>query len=362
MITVHASVLVLALVARQTPEARAPAVELPAVVREAAFPVTADELMGHVAFLAHERMRGRGAGTPEEALAAAYVAAEFKKLGLLPAGPEGAYEQPFQGMGVEPIAEGRMKFVGFESRNVLAWLPGSGGAREYVLIGAHYDHLGVGPDDAIFSGADDNASGVAGLLGIAKALVAAQTRPKRAILFAAFGAEERGMVGSEHYAEHPVRELELMAAMVNIDMIGRGKFLDRAMLALPKRLMGVADGPGVGLLGSQPDGASGSGLLALAKAVCALEGLPGYAPEDFPRLKAIIEGATAGRGDFEPFRKRGVPTLFFSTSENDDYHQPSDTPDKLDPHVLHRITRTIYRFVLALDTLPARAVEAGAEK
>jgi hypothetical protein len=354
--------LALLLAAPQTQAPRAPAVELPAAVRDAPFPVTADELMGHVAFLAHDRMKGRAAGTPEDGLAAAYVAAEFAKLGLVPAGTEGSYEQPFEGMAIEQVAEGQMRIVRIESRNVLAWLPDHADAREYVLIGAHYDHLGAGADGAIFNGADDNASGVAGLLGIAKALVAAPVRPKRAILFAAFGAEEGGLVGSKHHAEHPARELELMAAMVNIDMIGRGKFLDRAMLSLPKRLMGIADGPGVGLLGGQPDGASGGGLLALAKAACALEGLPGYAPEDFPRLKALIEGATAGRGDFEPFRQRGVPTIFFSTSENDDYHQPSDTPDKLDPVVLLRITRTIYRFVLALDALPPRAVEAGAER
>jgi Zn-dependent M28 family amino/carboxypeptidase len=362
LLQLPAILLVLALTAAQAPDEQTPEMELPAAVRDAPFPVTPGELMGHVAFLAHDRMRGRAAGTIEEAVAAAYIAAEFQKLGLEPAGMDGAYEQPFQGARGEPGEGGQMNIVQWESRNVLAWLPGSEDSQEYVLIGAHYDHLGVGPDGAIFNGADDNASGVAGLIGIAKALVSAEARPRRAILFAAFGSEERGIVGSEHYAKNPVRELEGLAAMINIDMIGRGRFLDRAMFAIPKRLMGITDGAGVGLLGSQSDGGSGGELLALAKAACAHEGLPAYAPEDFPRLKTLIEGATAGRGDFEPFRRRGVPTIFFSTSENDDYHQPTDTPDKIDPVALHRITRTIYRFVLALDVLPSRVLEAAAEK
>ena len=167
------------------------------------------------------------------------------------------------------------------------------------------------------------------------------------------------MVGSEHDAENPVRELELMAAMINIDMIGRGRFLDRAMLALPKRMMGIGEGPGVGLMSGNPDGEADRVLLALARAACAFEELPGYAPEDFPRLKPIIDGMTAGRGDFEPFRKRGVPTIFFSTSENDDYHQPTDTIDKLDGEAMHRVARAIYRCVLSLDALPARESGAG---
>jgi hypothetical protein len=85
-------------------------------------------------------------------------------------------------------------------------------------------------------------------------------------------------------------------------------------------------------------------------------------PGHFSRLQSLIEDATAGRGDFEPFRRRGVPTIFFSTSKNDDYHQPTDTIAEVDAAVLHRIARVVYRFVLALDAIAPRAAEAAAGK
>jgi Zn-dependent M28 family amino/carboxypeptidase len=295
--------------------------------------------MGHVAFLAHDRMRGRGGGTPEEALAAAYVAAELQKLGLE------AVEQPFEIPNT--AAEGGV----LESRNVLAWLPGSDPAlgEEHILIGAHLDHLGV-RNGTVFNGADDNASGVAGLLGIARAL-ASGPAPRRSILFVAFGSEELGLRGSRHYVAHPAHPLEDLVAMINFDMIGHGNFLDGEAMKQIRVAAGLEPGPGVGLLG----GGHAPVLLELARDAFDYEEIPLYAPEDYPRaIREMVADMTAGRSDHAPFEQARIPYLFFSTSEHDRYHESTDDPDTLDGEVLRAVARAAYRTVLAIDALEER--------
>ena len=308
------------------------------------FGPTADELMGHVAFLSHDRLRGRGAGTPEEALAAVYVAAELAKLGLEP------FEQPFK-FDDTVLVDGELVTRTVESRNVLAWLEGDDRelAREYILVGAHMDHLGVRQGE-VFNGADDNASGVAGLLGIARALVEGP-RPWRSILLVAFGAEEMGLRGSRHYVAAPARPLEELVAMVNLDMIGHGDFLDGQAHAQIRPLVGLEPGPGVGLLG----GAHSPELLELARAAFDHEELPLRAPEDYTVLvQKMIARMSDGRSDHAPFAEAGIPHLFFSTSEHDRYHRPTDDLETVDPEVLHAIARGVYRTVLAIDELDER--------
>ncbi|MFQ5655505.1 MAG: M20/M25/M40 family metallo-hydrolase, partial [Planctomycetota bacterium] len=220
---------------------------IPRAVLEADFPVSAEEMLGHVHFLAHDRLRGRDAGSREEELAATYIAAELRKLGLEPAGDDGGWEQAF-GLIRVVRAEGGPRVEKLTSRNVLAWLPGSDEslAGEYIVFGAHFDHLGADGEGQIYNGADDNASGVAGMLAVARACARGAIRPRRSILFVAFGAEERGLGGSRHLVSHPPRPLERLAAMINLDMIGRKSFLDRAPLRMAKAYVGIRPGPGVG--------------------------------------------------------------------------------------------------------------------
>lgn len=190
-------------------------------------PPSLDEsaVLERIRVLAHDSMAGRGSGTADELRAARYVASELEALGLEPGAP--GYLQSFD---VPPERiEGR---TGVTSQNVVGVLPGEGDlADDWLVVGAHYDHEGTRETSPgtieIFNGADDNASGTAVMLEIARELSRHVERggtadgPRRSVMFVAFGAEELGLVGSQHYCENPTVPLDAVAAMVNFDMVGR---------------------------------------------------------------------------------------------------------------------------------------------
>ncbi len=186
--------------------------------------------------------------------------------------------------------------------NVLGYLPGE--TDEYLIIGAHYDHLGLGEHfsmapslaGTVHHGADDNASGTAGVLELAR-YFAAQPKLKRGILFMTFAGEELGLLGSGYYANHPLMPLAKAATMVNLDMIGR--------VREGKLYVGGA-GTGTGL---QADLDS-----AAAK----------Y------RFKIDFSDNGYGSSDHTSFTTKQVPVLFFFSGLHGDYHKPSDTWDKID--------------------------------
>jgi len=320
-------------------------------VLSAAFAPKADEVFAHVEHLANADLRGRRAGSQEGAKAAKYIAGVFEDLGLEPAGDGDGFEQPFERMMAlrtkpDPEGEGESwtaaKVV---YRNVLGWLPGSDPAvaDEYVLIGAHFDHLGE-RDGEVHLGADDNASGTAAMLAIARACAEGSPRPRRSVLFAAFDGEERGLEGSRYFVRHSPRSLEKLVAMINLDMLGRGTFYDQKRMGPLKKAMRIPEGMAVGVLGTSysPE------LAAIARAVCGADELPIVVPEDYPLLQRFIEKQSKGRSDHAPFEQLEIPYLFFSTGESDDYHRPTDTVDKVDAQALWRITRCVYRVVLAI--------------
>ncbi len=177
--------------------------------------VTAPELRRVVSFLADDKLGGRG--TPSKGLddAADFIAAEFKKSGLEPKGDDGFFQTTEY--------KGRNGVSG-KVRNVVGLLKGSDPklAEEVVMVTAHYDHLGTraqGEGDRIFNGANDDASGTAGVVALARAL--GKARPKRSVLFVTFWGEERGLLGSKYYGEHPVVPLAKTVADVNLEQIGR---------------------------------------------------------------------------------------------------------------------------------------------
>jgi hypothetical protein len=203
--------------------------------------------------------------------------------------------------------------------NVIGILPGTDPAlaEESVVIGAHYDHLGrIG--GAVFHGADDNASGTSVVLGLARAFAAVGGAP-RTLVFVLFAGEEMGLIGSDHYVRHPVRPLERMAAMVNFDMVGR----------LREGRVTVA---GV---------ESGGALRAVVTAAAA----------DEPLAIAYHESPFAP-SDQVRFYAAGVPVLFFTTGRHPDYHQPTDTADRLDMAGMARIAALGLRSVTALAAAP----------
>ncbi len=184
-------------------------------------------ILDDVRYLADDRLAGRLTGSPGADTAAAYIARRFAEAGLQPAA--GGWFQSFTISPDAPAA--RAAGVGGKvGRNVIGILPGRDPARrnESVIIGAHYDHLGLGgygaldaPDSTgkVHNGADDNASGTAALIHIADVL--AQNPPARTVIFIAFSGEELGLFGSAYYVKHPVYPLNASLAMVNLDMVGR---------------------------------------------------------------------------------------------------------------------------------------------
>jgi hypothetical protein len=191
-----------------------------------------------------------------------------------------------------------------EVANVVGYIPGE--TPEYVIIGAHYDHLGLGeqysmaPDQsgAIHPGADDNASGTAGVLGLAR-WFASHPKMKRGILFIAFAGEEIGLLGSSHYTAAPLLPLRDAVAMINLDMVGR--------LRDHKLTVGGTS--------------SGDGMKALVGAAAKRAGLE----------LQTDDTAVYGSSDHTTFKARMMPVLFFFTGLHADYHRPSDTADRIDP-------------------------------
>ena len=183
-------------------------------------------LIEDVRYLSADRLAGRLTGSPGADSAAEYIARRFAEVGLQP-GREGWFQQ-FQ---IAPDAPGvrRAQLPSMRGRNVIGILPGRDPVlrREAVIVGAHYDHLGSGefgslnPDSTgrVHNGADDNASGTAALIHIARTLAAAP--PLRTVVFIAFSGEELGLLGSAHYVKEPLYGLDGTVAMINLDMVGR---------------------------------------------------------------------------------------------------------------------------------------------
>ena len=189
--------------------------------------VTEETLRKDVGTLASDAFEGRAAGFPGAEKAADYIAGVFRKHGLSPGGEEGSYFQPFTF---------NRKKQEFRAKNCLALVEGSDPAlrSELVVVGAHYDHVGrkgqgVGgqgkdprnPEDEIWNGADDNASGTSCVLALARAFAASKVRPRRSVLFALWCAEEAGLLGSKHWCATPTWPIEKVVFNLNMDMVGR---------------------------------------------------------------------------------------------------------------------------------------------
>src|SRR5437773_8141051 len=209
--------------------------------------------------------------------------------------------------------------------NVVGILPGTEPSRagEAVVVGAHYDHLGY-QDGVLHPGADDNASGTAIVVGLARAFASAGGAP-RTLVFVLFGGEELGLLGSGHYVSHPPIPLTKTVAMLNFDMVGR------------------TQGTRVTIAG----GDSGSGLRAMAGDAAQHEG-----------VTAELLGNPHGPSDHSRFYEAGVPVLFFYTGGHGDYHRPTDTADKIDAVGMARLAAVAVRMIGQLASDGARPVYA----
>jgi hypothetical protein len=199
--------------------------------------------------------------------------------------------------------------------NVCAVLEGSDNKAEALVLSAHHDHIGRRVDGDAFNGADDNASGTAGLLTLAEAFVKCGERPSRSIVFLSVSGEELGLWGSKYYSEHPTWPLARIVANINIDMIGRAE---------PE-----ADGSRIQITPSK-DHAKYSSIGRLAASLA-------------PRLKISFTSGDAyyERSDHYNFAVKGVPVVFLCDGEHPDYHQVSDSADRLDYPRMESVARLL---------------------
>jgi len=178
--------------------------------------ITANSLRGDVSFLASDLLEGRDTPSRGLDIAGEYIASQFRRLGLEPAGDDGY----FQTVVLHPEDKDSPT-----SRNVAGILRGSDPRLKdtYVILSSHYDHLGLAQsgDDRIFNGANDDASGTASVLEVANALAALHPRPKRSLLFILFCGEEKGLRGSSYYVMHPLVPLAKTIAQLNLEQLGR---------------------------------------------------------------------------------------------------------------------------------------------
>ena len=255
-----------------------------------------------VNWLADDARQGRGLGSEGLARAGLWMEQQFKSIGLEPAGDDGGYRHVF---GV-PIADPSNPHAqkGFVyAFNVIGRIPGNGDLDGVVLIGAHYDHLGFGgegslePDSrAIHNGADDNASGSAALLEVARQMHERRGQLKRDVVFMAFSAEERGLVGASNIVRQPPEGLDMddAVAMLNMDMVGRLRDEKLSVLG----------------------GDSAEEWDDLVAPLCERYG-----------LECSIGGDGFGSSDQAAFFAADIPVLHFFTGTHAEYHKPSDDAD-----------------------------------
>jgi Zn-dependent M28 family amino/carboxypeptidase len=208
----------------------------------------------------------------------------------------------------------------------------------YVVVSAHFDHVGVGrPDargDSIYNGADDNGTGTAALLELAQAFAAMPVKPGRSILLLAVSGEEKGLLGSAYYGDNPTVPREAIVANINVDMIGR----------------------------NAPDS-----IVAIGVEFSSLGPLTQRIGVDHPELGLTVsddlwpEQNFFFRSDHYSFARHEIPAIFFFAGVHEDYHRPSDTVDRIDGDKTARVTRLVLRLAhaIASDAQPPQWTDEG---
>jgi hypothetical protein len=277
-----------------------------------------------IAYLASDALEGRGTGSAGNDAAAAWAARRYESLGLQPL--SAGYQQRFLARPAMAHSSGPTELP---TQNVVAMLPGRDPALrgQTIVIGAHIDHLGRAPEssldpdakDAIRNGADDNASGTAAVLELARLLSAHPTR--RSVIFVNFTGEELGLLGSQYFVEHSPVPIDSIVAMLNFDMVGRmrGDSLIVYGVATAKEMLSVIDSANAGV-----------GL--------AIRGL----------------GDGFGPSDHSSFFAKNIPVLHFFTNLHDDYHRATDDAYKINAAGEARVVALAERVVRQIDARPAR--------
>ena len=277
--------------------------------------ISADRMQQTVNFLADDTLEGRAAGSRGGRAAGAFLELQFEKLHLQPAGEGGVYFQEF----------------GAGSRNIIGTIEGSDPAlkQQYIVVSAHYDHVGYGtarnsygPIGYIHHGADDNASGVAGLLAVVEALNHLPQHPRRSILLALWDGEEAGLLGSRYWIKHPTVPLDQVPIAVNLDMIGRLRG-GRVEIYGARTAYGWRR-----LISEETDGLD---------------------------LSVLFHWDLKPDSDHYSFIEHGIPAVLLFTGLHADYHRPSDTADKINSAGMREMAQLALRMAVTLanaDELP----------
>ena len=274
-------------------------------------------LKNHISYLSSDELQGRLTGSAGEKKAAAYIVKEFKSLGLKPYANQ-SYLQTFNyKVKINPHSTDASSDKANSGTNVIAFLDNK--ASKTIVIGAHYDHLGLNEHNhsskpnshgEIHNGADDNASGVAAVLELARMFSQNKTKENVNYIFALFSGEEDGLIGSKHMAETLKSLYPNVVTMINLDMIGR---LDK-----DKSLT-------VGGIGTAPEFST---IITKNK------------PAGF---NVTLDNAGQGPSDHTSFYLKDIPVLFFFTGTHADYHKPSDDEDKINYYGVRNIVDYVFR-------------------
>ncbi|MFY0686543.1 MAG: M28 family peptidase [Cyclobacteriaceae bacterium] len=273
-----------------------------------------------VGYLAADSLSGREFGTEGEKKAADFLTSEFKKIGLSPAGTDGFYQPFYVKKSDNPHEKAAIgDSLGTKGYNVLGMIDNP--SDEIIVIGAHFDHLGMGSfsslhrgEEQVHNGADDNASGTAALLHLARVLSKKQLN--RDILFFAISGEEKGLWGSNYFVKNPTLDLSKVNYMVNMDMVGR---LDTTK-GLAVHGVGTAE--------------VWSGVLDIANT---------------DNIKLIKKESGTGPSDHTSFYLQDISVLHFFTGQHEDYHKPGDDAEKLNYGGILQVANLIERLVVDLD-------------
>jgi hypothetical protein len=278
-----------------------------------------EQMVSDISYLASDKLKGRTFGSEGETKAGEYIAKRFKLLGLKPMGDNGTY---FQALTVKNNNPHEVEFAddkqpGYLSgRNVIGYL--DQGAQYTVIVGAHYDHLGMGlfgslytGEPAIHNGADDNASGTSTIMELAQRLLPYK---EHNYLFIAFTGEENGLWGSNYFTKHPTIDMSKVVAMVNFDMVGR---MSENKVAIN----------GTGTSPVWPD---------LIKAA------------NMDSLDITMGESGVGPSDHTSFYLIDIPSIHFFTGAHEDYHKPSDDVDKINADGMEKVADMATRILRSI--------------
>jgi Zn-dependent M28 family amino/carboxypeptidase len=274
--------------------------------------IEADRLLTDIHVLAADSMEGRRTGTPGSARARAYLVDQFRGAGLTPFGT--SYEQAFTFVGRDSAQHNGVNLVGL--------IPGTEHPERYLVITAHYDHLGI-RDGEIYNGADDNASGTAALLSIAAYL--RENRPRHSVIIAAMDAEEMGLQGARSFVASPPIARERILMNINMDMISRN------------------DNDELYAVGSYHYPA----LVPYVARVASRAPIRLLMGHDRPDLPPGDDWTSAS--DHGAFHAVGIPFIYFGVEDHPDYHEPTDTVENIQPEFYVRSAETVLDFILEMD-------------